>query len=52
MDSSQRNRLSVFLPAKERYFIDPSPPKGLEKYQVIRGAAAEEIPKLVRNLLS
>jgi NAD-dependent deacetylase len=44
--------LSVFLPAKERYFIDPSPPKGLDKYQVIQGAAAEEIPKLVRNLLS
>lgn len=44
--------LSVFLPARERYFIDPSPPRGLEKYQVIQGAAAEQIPKLVKDLLS
>ena len=44
--------LSVFLPAKERYFIDPNPPSGLTKYKLLEGAACQHMPDLVRILMA
>jgi NAD-dependent SIR2 family protein deacetylase len=44
--------LSVFSSAREHYFVDPSPPRGLEKYQLIQGAACQHLPELVRDLMS
>ena len=43
--------LSVFLPAKERYFIDPEPMQGLRSYKLLEGRACEHLPILTKSLI-
>jgi NAD-dependent SIR2 family protein deacetylase len=43
--------LSVFLPAKNRYFIDPDPMQGLHAYELLKGTACEHLPILAKSLI-
>ncbi len=43
--------LSVFLPAKERYFIDPDPMQGLRTYELLQGTACKHMPILAKSLI-
>jgi NAD-dependent deacetylase len=44
--------LSVFMSAKEKYFIDPAPMKGIPSYRILQGTACEQLPKLVQQLMN
>lgn len=42
--------LGIFSQAKERYFVDPDPPLGLQGFTILKGAAGQQLPALLNTL--
>jgi NAD-dependent deacetylase len=42
--------LGVFSQAKERFFVDPDPPLGLQGFTILKGTAGQQLPALVNSL--